>query len=136
MGTASLPITLLSGMGADASIFKAQKIALSQLVAPEWPTPQPNDAMSTYVHRLTKQLAAGVPCIVGGASFGGIIALQLMKHRDIRACFLIGNVLSFADIKSCLSNELQPQFDSFLSRVIFNLDAKAKYRVNTRRLSA
>lgn len=92
MRVTSKTIILLSGMGADASIFKTQKIAFPNLVVPEWLEPQGHEDLASYARRLAKKIDPGVPCVIGGASFGGLVAMEMMQHLDVRACFLIGSV--------------------------------------------
>jgi pimeloyl-ACP methyl ester carboxylesterase len=92
MDVSSKSIILLSGMGADASIFRAQKIAFPNLVVPEWPKAQENESLAGYAKRLAGKIDPGVPCVIGGASFGGIVALEMMQYLDARACLLIGSV--------------------------------------------
>ena len=79
-------------MGADASVFQPQKIAFPHLIVPDWPAPQPADDLSSYCRRLADEINPGGPCFVGGASFGGAIALEMTRHLDTIACFLIGSV--------------------------------------------
>ncbi|AWM37819.1 Alpha/beta hydrolase family protein [Gemmata obscuriglobus] len=40
----------------------------------------------------------GSPCIVGGASFGGVVALEMAHHLDARACVLIGSIRSQVEL--------------------------------------
>jgi hypothetical protein len=41
-----LPLILLPGMGADARLFAAQKLAFPALVVPPWLPPQPGETSS------------------------------------------------------------------------------------------
>ena len=86
------PLILFSGMGADASVFLPQKLAFPNLIVPDWPIPDADDDLSSYCARLAADIDPGCPCFVGGASFGGIIALEVARHLNAKACFLIGSV--------------------------------------------
>lgn len=88
------PIILMSGMGADARVFAKQIEALSQITVPKWIDPLPKESLATYSKRLAEAIDPGRPCYIGGASFGGFIALEMIQHLDVKACFLIGSVRS------------------------------------------
>lgn len=88
----NIPLLLFSGMGADASVFRSQQKAFPELVVPEWIPPQGDEALGSYCGRLAQSLSLDGPCLVGGASFGGIVALEMTRHLDARGCILIGSV--------------------------------------------
>jgi len=88
------PILLMSGMGADARVFSKQIEALPQITVPVWIDPLPKESLASYSKRLAKAIDPGRPCYIGGASFGGFIALEMIQHLDVKACFLIGSVRS------------------------------------------
>ena len=90
--TAPLPLILFSGLGADASIFAPQKARFPQLIVPPWTTPRPGDSLSDYCERMASTLSVTGPCVIGGASFGGIIALEMARFVNPRAVLLIGSV--------------------------------------------
>ena len=87
-----VPLILFSGMGADASVFAAQSLAFPHLTVPDWLTPNDRDDLSSYCGRLAESFTLDGPCIIGGASFGGIIALEMTRHIDALGCILIGSV--------------------------------------------
>jgi pimeloyl-ACP methyl ester carboxylesterase len=87
------PLVLLSGLAADARIFTPQKIVFPQMQCPRWLIPELSETINDYAGRLAETLDEG-PCIVGGASFGGIVALHLAEHVDARAVILIGSIKS------------------------------------------
>lgn len=87
------PLVLLSGLAADARIFTPQKLVFRRLHCPSWLTPEPSEALGDYAERLAETLD-GKPCIIGGASFGGIVALHLAEHVDARAVILLGSIKS------------------------------------------
>ncbi len=89
-----LPLILLPGMGADRRLFQAQAAAFENLITPDWIPPEPRDTLASYAARLAKAADPAGPCFVGGASFGGMVALELSRRVDARACFLIGSVRS------------------------------------------
>lgn len=92
-----MPIILLSGMAADGSLFAPQREAFPQLVAPSWIDPLPQESLRDYAGRLARFLDPGCLCIVGGASFGGIVALEMATQLRAEACVLISSVRSPAE---------------------------------------
>lgn len=81
-------------MGADARVFSKQIEALPQITVPPWIDPLPKESLASYSKRLAESIDPGRPCYIGGASFGGFIALEMIQHLDVKACFLIGSVRS------------------------------------------
>ncbi|MEM6468629.1 MAG: alpha/beta hydrolase [Planctomycetota bacterium] len=89
---AEIPLILFSGMGADASVFLPQQRVFPNLIVPDWLTPCGDEDLTTYCSRMADSVAVDQPCIVGGASFGGIVALEMTRHINALACILIGSV--------------------------------------------
>ncbi len=94
----SPPLILFSGLAADANMFVPQKRAFPQLVVPQWPIPQPSDTLDSYCDRLAEDLQAHAEGVIGGASFGGIIALHVAERLKPRAVILIGSVRAPAEL--------------------------------------
>ena len=89
-----LPLVMLSGMAADERLFGAQLARFPQLRVQPWIEPRSNETIRSYASRIARHADPGKPCIVGGASFGGIVALEMVHHLDARACVLIGSIRS------------------------------------------
>ena len=89
---ASTPLILFSGLAADDHVFRPQKAEFPQLIVPEWPHPQTTDTMASYCDRIADNLRMYDDAIIGGASFGGIIALHVAQCLRPRAVVLIGSV--------------------------------------------
>lgn len=89
----SVPIVLLSGMAADERLFGPQLAAFPGLRVQPWVEPRPGESLRRYAARLA-HLIDEQPCLVGGASFGGIVALEMATHLNVRGCVLIGSVRS------------------------------------------
>src|SRR4051794_30719168 len=89
-----VPLILLSGMAADERLFAPQRAAFPHLVVPAWIEPLAKEPLPAYAARLARQVDPGRPCIVGGASFGGLVALEMAHYLQARACVLISSVRS------------------------------------------
>jgi len=89
-----IPLILLAGMGADERVFSPQREAFPQLTVQRWIPPQPNESLPAYAARFARQIDPGGPCFVGGASFGGFVAIEMARHLQARGVFLIGSCRS------------------------------------------
>jgi pimeloyl-ACP methyl ester carboxylesterase len=86
------PLILLSGMGADARMFAKIRPMLPNLIVPHWLPPIAGESMKDYARRMAAHIDPGGPCYIGGASFGGFLALEMIPYLNARGCFLIGAV--------------------------------------------
>ena len=94
----SPPIILLSGMGATGRLFDLIRPGMSDLKSPDWIAPKPGETLNQYAARFADLVNPGVPCIVGGLSFGGMVALEMAPHLSCRHCVLIGSIRSPAEL--------------------------------------
>jgi pimeloyl-ACP methyl ester carboxylesterase len=88
------PLILFPGMGVDHRLFVAHQSAFPNLIVPKWLTPFPAETLSDYAARFARELDPKCPCFVGGASFGGLVAIEAARHLQAKGCFLIGSVRS------------------------------------------
>jgi pimeloyl-ACP methyl ester carboxylesterase len=93
-----LPLILLPGMAADARLFEQQLAQFPTLRVPSWIDPLPGESLRAYAARFARVVDPGVPCIVGGASFGGAVALEMAGHLQTVSCVLIGSIRSPAEL--------------------------------------
>jgi len=94
MMSSESPLIMLSGMGADARVFESQIDSIPQMVVPEWIDALPRESLASYAERLAQVVDPGQPCFIGGASFGGFVALEMSRHLDVISCILVGSVRS------------------------------------------
>lgn len=85
-------LVLISGLAADENVFFPQKAVFPQLIVPDWPVPRPNETLDGYSGRIADALQSLDNVILGGASFGGIIALHVAHRVKPKAVLLIGSV--------------------------------------------
>lgn len=97
---------LLPGLGADPRLFEPQRAAFPRLVTPEWLLPRDRDSLRTYAERMADVVRAAVPegrpLVLGGVSFGGMIASEMAAHLRPERLVLIGSALSPAEIAPAL----------------------------------
>jgi pimeloyl-ACP methyl ester carboxylesterase len=98
----TVPLILLPGMGADGRLFKHQREAFADLVVPPWLVPARRETVSAYAERMARAVDPNGPCVIGGASFGGFVAVEMARHLDARAVVLIGSARSPAEFGPAL----------------------------------
>ncbi|MEE2641427.1 MAG: alpha/beta hydrolase [Planctomycetota bacterium] len=87
-------IVFFSGLGADEKIFWLQANRFPQLETPRWAIPLPGEKMEEYIDRWIEELNLTPGQIVGGASFGGLIAQRVARKLNAPVCILFGSVKS------------------------------------------
>ena len=80
---------LLPGMGADTRLFDGLRPPLDFTV-PRWPAHEPGDTLQSFSARLAASLGED-PDVVGGSSFGGMVALEVAALVRPKAAVLIGS---------------------------------------------
>ena len=93
-----MPIILFSGMGADERMFAKQLAELPNLTVPRWLPPKRDETLRHYARRMAATIDHSRPCIIGGASFGGFLALEMLPYVPATACLLVGAVRSPAEL--------------------------------------
>ncbi|MCC6360267.1 MAG: alpha/beta hydrolase [Phycisphaerales bacterium] len=93
-----IPLILLPGMGARAEIYAAQFAEFPELIVPVWLPPLAREPLPEYARRMAGAVDPGTPCIIGGTSFGGFVAVEMRRHLDCRGCILISSVRSPRDL--------------------------------------
>src|SRR5262245_46960726 len=81
-------------MAADERLFEAQAAVFPNLRVQPWLPPLPRESLREYAARLAPLVNPGRPCLIGGSSFGGIVALELVPHLPALGCILIGSIRS------------------------------------------
>ncbi|NQT88587.1 alpha/beta hydrolase [bacterium] len=99
---------MLPGVGADARLFEPQAAGFPNLVVPRWIEPEAGESLEAYGERMAATIDVERPFYLGGASFGGMAALEVARHTGPEAVFLLG---------SCRSRLSVPVYMRFLERV-------------------
>jgi pimeloyl-ACP methyl ester carboxylesterase len=86
-------LILLPGLGADRRLLDPQREAFPQLVVPPWIAPRKNEALPDYAARLAETIVPShdVPLVLGGVSFGGMLACEMARHLKPQAVVLIAS---------------------------------------------
>ena len=84
-------------MGADERLFKRQLDHFHNLTVPKWITPRRGESLPDYARRFADELPDDTE-IIGGCSLGGMVAIEIARHRPVKACLLIGSVSCPAEL--------------------------------------
>src|SRR5260221_587394 len=91
----TMRLLLLPGVGADRRLFDAQRSCAANLRVIEWIDPvAPDEPLTNYARRLASTIEPSLPFVLGGASFGGMVALEVARHIQPDAVILIGSCRS------------------------------------------
>jgi pimeloyl-ACP methyl ester carboxylesterase len=94
---------LLPGLGADARLFERQREAFPQLQVPAWIPPRKNESLPGYAARMAERISPSpnVPLILGGVSFGGMLACEMARHLKPSAVVLIASCRARESLRPC-----------------------------------
>ncbi len=90
----SIRTIMLPGLGADARLFEPQRLVLPRLEVPPWLPHVEGESLAAYARRMAPTIDAREPFYLGGASFGGMVALELARHVRPLAVLLIASCRS------------------------------------------
>lgn len=88
---------LIPGLGADGRLFGPQKQAFPHMNVIEWEVPHSGESIADYARRLSEKLPQG-PLILGGVSFGGVMAQEIAALRPPNALVLIATLAAPTDL--------------------------------------
>jgi len=89
---------MIPGMGADERLFGPQKAYGLEFEVPKLPIPDPEEQLADYALRVRDELNLTGPCVVGGVSFGGMLACELACVSKARCVLLVASCKSQAPI--------------------------------------
>lgn len=91
--SSAFQLILLPGLGADERLLAPQREAFPQLIVPRWIPPRRTESLPEYAERMCGAVAPprGVPLILGGVSFGGMLAYEMARHWKPDAVVLIAS---------------------------------------------
>ncbi len=91
-------IVLLPGLGADERLFAAQLQAFPNLLTPRWLPPDPHNGLADYAARMAAEVPLARPLVLGGSSFGGMVACEMAPILRPDAVVLIGSAGARSEI--------------------------------------
>ena len=87
-----IPLILIPGLSASREVYEPQLRQFSNAVVPDWPVPLRGETLRMYAERFADQLSSLRPCILGGMSFGGMLAQEMVPFLQPEALILIATI--------------------------------------------
>lgn len=89
-------LILLPGLAADERMYRQLAELNIQLLTPRLLIPERNETMAGYSLRHAQWLKIGANDVVGGCSFGSMVASEICRQRSTRGLILLSGALSSA----------------------------------------
>lgn len=85
-----MKIYAISGLGADKRVF--ERLHLNhEIIHLDWLIPAPNEQLTSYAKRLSAAINTHEDFVILGVSFGGLVAVEISKLLNPKACILISS---------------------------------------------
>lgn len=84
-------LVLFSGLGGDSRLTSPISVPGVSVVAPDHLEPGPGEDLPAYAARVADRHGVGPGDVVGGASFGGMIAAEIARQRPVAGLVLLGS---------------------------------------------
>ncbi len=118
-------LVLIPGIGVDEGLFAPQREALGPIESPPWIEPHERESLRSYAHRLADLIGPAGPLVLGGQSFGGMLALEAARVLRPRAVVLIASCTSAKSVPRpyWLLETLSHLMPDRMARAIFRAQA-------------
>lgn len=90
-------IYLLSGLGADKSVFEYLDLKAFRTHPIAWLAPKKDETVPEYAGRLIGQIKTKKPILIG-VSFGGILAIEIGKQIEAERIIIISSIKCKTDL--------------------------------------
>jgi pimeloyl-ACP methyl ester carboxylesterase len=88
-----LNIYLISGLGADRTVFRNLKFSeAAEIHYLDWIPPKPNESLREYALRIAEAIDTSAPFSLIGLSFGGMLATEIASTLQPQKTILISSV--------------------------------------------
>ncbi|HEY7863014.1 MAG TPA: alpha/beta fold hydrolase [Thermoanaerobaculia bacterium] len=95
-------LILLPGLGADARMFDPLREAGLDFESPAWIAPRATERLTEYAARFAEKIRSEEPVVLGGASLGGMVALEMARHLRPLSVVLLSSCRSPQAIRPAL----------------------------------
>lgn len=96
-GDVNQNVFVISGLGADHTVFKKLVVPGYTLVHIQWVTPDNKDTLATYAQKLLPQITEENP-IVLGLSLGGMLAIEVGKQITTSKVISLSSISSRSEL--------------------------------------
>ena len=87
-------LILLPGLAADERMYSGVGVLPVSLVTPRLLIPEADETMAAYARRHAQWLDVGDNDLIGGCSFGSMVASEICRQRSTRGLVLLSGALS------------------------------------------
>lgn len=84
-------VVLFSGMGGDARLLRPVRVPGVEQLTPEHVEPLRGESLAEYARRVAEGHGIRAQDVVGGASFGGMLAAEIARQREVAGLVLLGS---------------------------------------------
>jgi pimeloyl-ACP methyl ester carboxylesterase len=93
-------LVLFTGLAADERLLEPQRSLPYELVVPPWIEPREGESLPQFARRMAESVRWPQRFVVGGVSFGGMIAAEIASDLKPNGVLLIASCLSSRSIPS------------------------------------
>lgn len=86
-------LILFCGMGADGRLMRPIQIPGVEVLTPDHVEPAGGEPLSTYAARVAERHGVKPTDVIGGASFGGMLAAEIANQRPAAGLILLGTCI-------------------------------------------
>ncbi len=90
-------IYVLSGLANDYRVFKYIDFGDNEIVHIPWIIPEPKETLHSYTLKMCEHITATNPILIG-LSFGGIMAIEIAKHIDVKKIILLSSIKTHKEL--------------------------------------
>ena len=91
-------LVLLSGISGDGRLFSTLNIPQANVLTPSHVYPQRGETLVDYAERVADAHEIGPDDVIGGASYGGMLAGQIASRRKVAGLIVLGSCLKPAKL--------------------------------------
>jgi len=91
-------LILWPGLAADERMYQRLGESGWQLETPRFPLPERGEVLPAFARRCADLLQVGPQDMVGGCSFGGMVAAEIARQRPVRGLVLLAGALDSATL--------------------------------------
>jgi pimeloyl-ACP methyl ester carboxylesterase len=86
-------LIMVPGLNCDHRLLEPQREEFPQMVVPAWIPSRHNESLPDYAARLAETVkpSSDAPLILGGVSFGGMVACEMARHLKPKAVVVIAS---------------------------------------------
>ncbi|HXS99700.1 MAG TPA: alpha/beta hydrolase [Elusimicrobiota bacterium] len=84
-------VILFSGMGGDKRMFGPLRVPGVELITPDHLEPEAGEDLPAFAERTADRHGIGADDVVGGVSFGGMLAAQISSRRALAGAILLAS---------------------------------------------